>query len=236
MKKELRMSPIFRTDPRPLLMAALLAAPLALTSGYAIAAAPALNTGPQTALPAASGAVTAPRIIVIDRTFILQRSSAGRDMVNQVQGLSKQAETQFKTEENQLGVEAQALQQQLAILAPDVREQKEKDFTAKQQSLQQRVQQRQAQITGGFNKAAQQVEAALNPILNAIMRERGANMVLDRTAVLLAAPDVDVTAQAVQQLDKSLPHVKVELASAAEVAAGTAPRPAAAARPAPAKK
>ena len=151
-------------------------------------------------------------------------------MLAQTQNLSKTAETEFKTQEGQLQAEATQLQQQLAILAPDVREQKEKEFTNKQQALQGKVAQRQAEIQAGFNKAAHQLEVALEPILKGIMVERGANMVLDRSAVILSTVDVDVTPAAVQRLNKALPHVKVELAP---VPAGTAPAvgPAVAAAP-----
>jgi Skp family chaperone for outer membrane proteins len=170
-------------------------------------------------------------VIVIDRTFIMQRSAAGKDMVTQTQNLSKQAETQFRSEETALQSEAAQLQQQLAILAADVRDKREKDFVAKQQAFQTRVQQRQQEIQAGFNKAARQLEVALEPILQAIMRERGANMVLDRQAVIIASVDIDVTPLAVQRLDKALPRVKVELTpvSAADATAANlapaAPRP-----------
>ena len=184
---------------------------------------------PQAAPPAAVNGPPAPRIIVIDRNFILQRSSAGQDMLNQAQNLSKVAETEFKTQETQLATEAQQLQQKLAIMAPDVRDKTEKDFIEKQQAFQGRVAQRQAEIQAGFNKAAHQLEVALEPILKQIMVERGANMVVDRSAVILSTVDVDVTPVAVQRLDKTLPHVKVEL-TAAPAAAGAAP-PAIAAAP-----
>lgn len=192
----------------------------------AIVAAPAAPV----AAPVAQNGPPAPKIIVIDRNFILQRSSAGQEMLAQTQNLSKTAETEFKTQEGQLQAEATQLQQQLAILAPDVREQKEKEFTNKQQALQGKVAQRQAEIQAGFNKAAHQLEVALEPILKGIMVERGANMVLDRSAVILSTVDVDVTPAAVQRLNKALPHVKVELAP---VPAGTAPAvgPAVAAAP-----
>lgn len=199
------------------------------------AAAPPGAPPPAAAAAAASG-VTAPRIIVIDRQLILQRSSAGKDMVTQTQNLSKQAETQFRGEEEGLQKEAVTLQQQMAILAADVRTQKEKDFTTKQQAFQTRVQQRQAQIQAGFNNAARQLEVALDPILQTIMKERGANMVLDRSAVIVASVDVDVTNIAVQRLDQKLPHIKVDLAPvpvAAPAPAGApAPAPAVAAAPA----
>jgi len=208
----------------------------------AVVAPPPAAPAPAAAAVAAPAASAAPRIIVIDRQFILQRSQAGQEMMAQAQNLSKQAETQFKAEEGQLAAEAGQLQQQLAIMAPDVRDQKEKDFTNKQQAFQGRVAQRQAEIQAGFNKAARVVEVALEPILKALMTERGANMVFDRASVILSTVDVDVTPVAVQRLDKALPHVKVELTA---VPAGTvipgapapvaaAPRPAAAPALAPA--
>ena len=164
-----------------------------------------------------------PRVVVIDRNFILQRSAAGQEMLAQAQNLSKQAETEFKAQEVALTTEAGQLQQQLAILAPDVRDQKEKDFTAKQQAFQARVTQRQAEIQAGFNKTARQLEVALEPILKAIMAERGANMVFDRTSVILSSVDIDVTPVAVQRLDKALPHVKVELTAVPAGAAAARP-------------
>jgi Skp family chaperone for outer membrane proteins len=212
------------------------AAPAA-TAPNVVVAKPAAAAAPAPAAPAPGAAAlapaaapggqpgTVPRIVVIDRNFILQRSSAGQDMLAQAQNLSKQSETQFKTEEAALTTEATQLQQQLAILSPDVRDQKEKDFTTKQQAFQGRVQQRQAEIQAGFNKAARQLEVALEPILKAIMVERGANMVLDRSSVILSSVDVDVTPVAVQRLDKALPHVKVELTAAPAATANAATRP-----------
>ncbi len=176
------------------------------------------------AAPAAQNGPPAPRIIVIDRNYILQRSSAGQDILNQTQNLSKAAETEFKNQETQLQAEANKLQQDLAIAAPDVRDAKEKEFTGKQQAFQNKVAQRQAEIQGGFQKAAHEIEVALEPILKTIMVERGANMVFDRSAVILSTVDVDVTPVAVQRLNKALPHVKVELVPTA------APGPAVAAK------
>lgn len=203
----------------------------AVTAPAAPAAAPAAAAP---AGAAAASGVQAPRIIVIDRQQLLQRSAAGKDIFTQTQTLSKQLETQLRTEEGQLQTEATQLQQQMAIMAADVRAQKEKDFTAKQQAFQTKVQQRQAQIQASFNQAARQVEVALDPILQAIMKERGANMVLDRSAVIVATTDVDVTPVALQRLDRALPKVKVDLAPAAAAGAAAPAAPAAAAGKAPA--
>jgi len=201
------------------------AAPTAVVAPPSGAPAPAVAA----AAPPGPGAA-APRIIVIDRQFILARSSAGQEMMTQAQNLSKQSETEFKAQEQLLVTEAGQLQQQLAIMAPDVRDQKEKEFTTKQQAFQARVSQRQAEIQAGLGKAGHVIEVALEPILKSLMAERGANMVFDRGSVILSTADVDVTPVAVQRLDKALPHVKVELT--AVPGAVPAPPPVAAARPA----
>src|SRR5258708_37982898 len=155
-------------------------------------------------------------------------------MMTQAQNLSKTSEAEFKAQEQHLVTEAGQLQQQLAIMAPDVRDQKEKEFTTKQQAFQGRVAQRQAEIQAGLGKAGHVIEVALEPILKALMAERGANMVFDRGSVILSTADVDVTPVAVQRLDKALPHVKVELTAGPGAVPAPPPVAAAARPPAPA--
>ncbi len=211
-------------------------APVGPNAVGAPGAAAATTAAPRAAVPAGPGAAAAsaagadapiPHIVVIDRNFIMQRSAPGRDMMTQTQNLTKAAETQFKKEEEALTAEAGQLQQQMAIMAADVRAQKEKDFLSKQQAFQDRLQKRQAEIQAGFTKAAQQLERALEPILQQVMRERGANMVLDRQSVIIAASDIDITPMVVQRLDKALPKVRVEITAVAANTAAPAPPPAA---------
>ena len=152
-----------------------------------------------------------PRILVIDRNALLQLSSAGKAMMAGVDALSIQADTEFQAEAQALQQEAQQLQQQLAILAPEAQEQRRQEFMTKQQDLQQRAQLRQSQIQGGLGQAGQQLDQALQPILQQIMTERGANMVLDRTSVIVSSVDIDITATAVERLDQVLPTVTVQL-------------------------
>lgn len=196
------------------LRAALVAAALAtaMTSGQALAQAPAANK-PHAGAPGA-GPVPAPRIIVIDRQAILRASKVGQDIVRQVNAYTTQAETEFRAENQALQKESQALQQQVAILAPDVRAQKIKAFQQKETVFKQKVDARQSLIQGGVLKAKQQVEQALGPILQGIMQERNANLLLDRAAVVLGMVDIDVTQLAVQRLDQKLPTVKVQLVAA----------------------
>jgi Skp family chaperone for outer membrane proteins len=137
----------------------------------------------------------------------------GQDIVRQVNGLTTSAETQFKAEKDSLQKEEQTLAQQSAILSPDVRAQKQKAFEGKVAAFQKKVQTRQSMIQGGVLNARKQVEAALGPILQGILQERGANILLDRQEVVLATADIDVTKVTVQRLDQKLSSVKVSLAA-----------------------
>jgi outer membrane protein len=180
----------------------------ALVSGMTAAfAAPALA---QNAAPVTQN-TPAPKILVIDRAAILRGSKVGQDIGRQVQGYTQSAEKEFKGESDHLRSEGQALQQQIAILAPDVKKNKIAAFEAEQQAFQKKVQLRQDQIQGGVMQARQTVEKALGPILQGIMSERGANLLLDRNVVLLGTVDIDVTALAIDRLNKKLPSVKVNL-------------------------
>jgi Skp family chaperone for outer membrane proteins len=152
-----------------------------------------------------------PKILVIDRAAILRGSAVGQSIMKQVQQLTIAAENGLKARDQALRAEGAQLQQQLAILAPAVKAAKIKAFEIKQAALQGEVQKQQGLIQGGVLKARQQVEVALGPILQKIMQERGANLLLDRNAVVLGTVDVDVTGVAIARLNQTLPTVKVTL-------------------------
>lgn len=177
------------------------AAALAIST-QATFAAPPVPPGPPAGTPN-------PKILVIDRAAILRGSVVGQNIMSQVRSLTVAAENMLKGQDAALRKEGAALQQQLAILAPAVKAGKIKAFEAKQAALQRNVQTQQGLIQGGVLKARQQVEQALGPILQGIMKERGANLLLDRNAVVLGTVDVDITGVAIARLNQKLPTVKV---------------------------
>ncbi len=165
------------------------------------------------ALATAAGPATpTPKILVIDRAMILRSWKVGQEIVRLVNAYTQQAENDLKGQSQALRAEGEALKQQLAILSADVKSRRIKEFESKQAGLQQIAQKKQNLIQGGFIKARQDIERALGPVLQGIMVERGANLLLDRNAVVMGTdPSLDVTGLAVQRLDQKLPTIKVEL-------------------------
>ena len=177
--------------------------------------------------PAPPPGLPAPKILVINRQGILQFSKVGQDIARQVQAYANQAKNDMAAQQKSLQAEGQALQQQIAILSGDAKQKKIDAFQAKENALQATAQRKEAAIQGGLLKAQQQVEAVLGPILQGLMQQRGANMLLDKNAVVLSTISTfDITQPAIDQLNQKMSTLKVTL----DASAG-APQPA----PAPGK-
>ena len=166
----------------------------------------------QSAYAAAPGAAPAARILIIDLRRAIAVSKVGQSIQSQVNGLKQQAQGQLNSEAESLKRDRGQLEQQAAILAGPVKAQKEAAWKARAQAFEKKVQDRGGLIQGGMLKANAQVEEALGPILQGIMQERQATVLLDRGAVLLAPNAIDVTGVVVQRLDMKMPSVKVDLA------------------------
>jgi outer membrane protein len=157
------------------------------------------------------------RILLIDRQAILRFSKVGQDVAHQVETYSNQAKAEIAGQQKALQAEAQQLQQQIAILAADAKAKKVQAFEAKQAGLQAGAQKKEQAIQGGFLVAQQTIAKTLEPILQTLMQQRGANMILDKNALVYASPQAvqafDITQPAIEQLNQKLPGLKVSLAA-----------------------
>jgi len=174
---------------------------LAFASFFAFAA-PAMADPPQA------------KIVVLDRAAILQFSKVGQDIAKQMQAYANQAKADLSAQGRSLQNEGRSLQQQVAILAPDVKEKRLEAFRAKEQALQGAAQRKDEQLKAGFAQARATMEQALGPILQQLVKERGANLVLDKQAVVFAnASGFDITGEAINRLNQKLPALKVNLSA-----------------------
>lgn len=158
------------------------------------------------------------KILLIDRQAILRFSKVGQDVARQIETMGNQAKGEIAGQQKALQAEAQQIQQQIAILAADAKAKKVQAFEAKQAGLQAAAQRKEQAIQGGFMTAQQTIAKALEPILQNLMQQRGANMILDKNALVYASPQAvqafDITQPAIEQLNQKLPSLKVSLATA----------------------
>ncbi|HEX2761498.1 MAG TPA: OmpH family outer membrane protein [Rhizomicrobium sp.] len=164
------------------------------------------------ATPALAASAPAPKIVVIDKAAIMQFSKVGQDIARQMQSLANQAKSDLTAQGRALQNEGRTLQQQVAILAPDLKAKRVAAFEAKQKSLQGAAQKKDEQLKAGFFQARQAMEQALGPIVQEVVKQRGANIVVDKQAVVFAtANGFDITQDVIAQLDAKMPTYKVNL-------------------------
>jgi len=153
-----------------------------------------------------------PKIVVLDRAAILQFSKVGQDIARQMQTYANQAKADLQGQGRALQNEERTLQQQVAILAPDVKQKRLEAFQAKARSLQGAAQRKDDQLKAGFAQARATMEQTLGPILQQLVKERGANLVLDKQAVVFSnTSGFDITGEAINRLNQKLPSIKVDM-------------------------
>ncbi len=109
-------------------------------------------------------------------------------MAHQVEAYGNQAKAEIAGQQKALQAEGAAASAADRHPGADAKAKKIEDFEAKQNGLQAAAQKKEQMIQGGFLKAQQTIAQTLEPILQTLMQQRGANMILDKNAVVYASP------------------------------------------------
>jgi len=152
------------------------------------------------------------KIVVIDRAAIMQFSKVGQDIAKQMQVYANQAKNDLSAQGKALQAEGRNLQQQVAILAPDVKQKRLDAFRAREEALQGAAQRKDEQLKAALQQGQLAMEQQLGPILQQLVKERNANLVLDKQAVVFAnATGFDITGDAINRLNQKMPAFKINL-------------------------
>jgi Skp family chaperone for outer membrane proteins len=182
----------------------------ALVALLAAASLPAIAQQAQqpAAQPAAAPAVASP-VVVVDIERVVTQSAAGRGASAALRPQAEALESRVRTLREQFEREQQALQQgiQNNSITQQVAEQRIRDLQQRQQTAQTEVDGRQRALQASNQYVLQQINEAVQPLISAIMRERGALIAVPRAATLQHAQGVEITQEVLTRLDRQLPRV-----------------------------
>lgn len=150
-----------------------------------------------------------PHILVIDRRALITSSKLGQNIQAQLLAMGQKAQTDFGPQSQALQTEQQALE--TAKLAPAERTKRQQALQAKQAALQQKMQDQRQLMQGGTMAARKFFMAQTDAVVHAIMAERGADAVLDKSTVVASGNGADITKEAIQQLDSKASSFKVPM-------------------------
>jgi outer membrane protein len=193
----------------------------------------------QPAAPAATPAgPTSLTIMVVDVQSLLQNSKSAKMVRQQIEGKRNEYAKEISQQEETLRQERDALQRQQSSLSADALNQKGREFQAKVNELDRNVQSKRQALERSNAEALEKIQEVMLKIITDIAKDRKANLVFQRSELVLFDQGFDVTDEVLQKLDDQLPTLTVNFV--APVASNNSGQPAAqpAAAPAqpPAKK
>jgi outer membrane protein len=188
--------------------------------------------------PPAPGAQPPLTIMVVDVQALLQNSKSAKMVRQQIEQKRAEYAKEISHQEETLRQERDALQRQQASLSADALNQKGREFQQKVNDLDRNVQSKRQSLERSNAEALEKIQEVMLKIITDIAKDRKANLVFQRSELVLFDQNFDVTDEVLQKLDEQLPTLTVNFA--APVANNTTPpaaQPAAAAaQPAPKKK
>ena len=167
------------------------------------------------ALPtAASAQRLGPAVIaVVDTQRIFTECTACRAAQTQLQAQVTSAQQRATQLQTPLQTEGTAIQNAVRALngkAPDAALQTRiRNFQTQETAAQTELGNRQNTIRSTQAHVNQQIGARLGPIINTVMANRNANVVVDKGSTLANAPALDVTNEVLAALNQALPSVSV---------------------------
>src|SRR6059058_2879417 len=192
---------------------------------------------PPPATPPATNPAQPPlTIMVVDVQSLLQNSKSAKMVRQQIEQKRAEYAKEISHQEETLKQERDSIQRQQSSLSAEALNQKGREFQQKVNDLDRGVQSKRQALERSNAEALEKIQEAMLKIITDIAKDRKANMVFQRSELVLFDQGFDVTDDVLRKLDEQLPTLTVNFV--APVASNPAPaaQPAAATGQPAAKK
>lgn len=159
----------------------------------------------------AQDASPTPKIFVVDLQRIMQESAAMQGLREEAQGKRSEMEQQLQEQEQGLRQEDEALSRQRTVLSSEAFEEKRSQLEQKFSQFQSEASTEMSRLDEAYSEAVGEVEYTVVKISDEIASERGANMVIPKSTLLLVHDDFEITDEVLSRLDEQLPSVSMSL-------------------------
>ncbi len=157
-----------------------------------------------------SGGVT---IVVIDTQRIYREAVAVKGLQKVIDEQRSDYQGELRKKEESLRAADQELARQRTILSSEAFTEKRRQLEEQVATLQRDVQSRRKGLEEVFVKGMSQVQKTLVEISQEIAKERAADLVIEKSAVVLVKPEFEITKEALKRLNKRLPKVDLKAAA-----------------------
>ena len=147
---------------------------------------------------------------VVDMKKILSQSTAYQSIVEQFEDIRRKHRNTFTKQEDVIRDEESNLLKQKNILSKEVYADKVKQLNQKINELKSKQASDVKKFESDFEKSTNKIQGALVDVLSMIAGKKGLDLVLAKSQVLLVGKEIDITDQAIQELNKVLPKISLK--------------------------
>jgi outer membrane protein len=166
----------------------------------------------------AQSAAKVPVILIVSQDILVGQSEAGKTIPTQANAIKAAIEKELQGEADKLKKDIENYQKGAPLMSEEVRKKTEQELAVRQQvGLPQQAQIMEQVFAGSVQNAQTKILQESQPIMKAILDKRGGTILLDRSAVMYAAPETDITQEVLAELNKKLKTVPVQKVTLADV-------------------
>ncbi len=152
-----------------------------------------------------------PSIAIIDVDKVMRESLAVKSARTQIDEIAGNLQEQIAKEEEAMRSEEQKLQQQRAILTPEVYSERRQSLQERAATLQQRARSLRQTLDRGMAQTMQRIQLVLFDEVGKLAEEIGVNLVLPRSQIVVAFDSFDISDEALKRLNERLSEIEMSL-------------------------
>jgi Skp family chaperone for outer membrane proteins len=145
-----------------------------------------------------------PPILTIDGERLFEATAFGRRVSSEIEAAARALAAENREIEARLIAEERDLTERRPGLTPEEFRPLADAFDEKVQRLRTEQDQKQRAVEALRDQSRQDFVGKIGPVLSAIVRERGALVILDRRSVFLSADSIDITSDAIARIDAAI--------------------------------
>ena len=149
------------------------------------------------------------RILIIDTQRIYRDSMAVKHLQRLIDGQRSSYKGEIKEKEDSLKEASKELSKQRGVLSSEAMSQKRKELESRVVTLQSEIRNRKRELDKRWTSGLNQVRTVLVEITREIAQDHEADLVLERSAIALVKPELEITQEALEKLDERLPEVSI---------------------------
>ena len=147
---------------------------------------------------------------VVDMKKILAQSKAYQSLVDQFEDVRRKHRNTFTKQEDIIRDEESELLKQKNILSKEAYAEKVKVLGKKINELKSKQSKEAQKFEIAFEKSTNKIQGALVDVLSVIANKKNLNLVLAKSQVILVGKDIDLTDDAISELNKVLPKISLD--------------------------